>query len=348
MLENIALWLGVSPQTIKDHSLLLAEAPRLNNKLDLKVIGPGEAVLRKGFQVVLSRCSEKVRYLITDSLKKWRQLIRKDLVEIDQCAFVDVYITLLKALNLKPMDWNGYKACVCLSHDVDSSEGYKFIADLISLENKFGVKSTFNFLTDWGYKIERTLLRDLTSDGFEIGLHGFRHDIAFGLSPEWKIRDQLRRSLDILGVQVKGFRAPAFSITRRLLKILVELGIKYDSSMKTLSCYGAGVETCYPYRYPGIEIWEVPLTFQDDRIFRDLHLSNEEGLGVIKEISSGISDVFGVTVINTHPRLLKRRLGFYEKLLSWLSSMDNMWICPMGEMIDFMEKRRIEWQKISS
>lgn len=342
VIKNLSIWTKLDSETIRENLNSRKDIQRINSLLDLEIVPPLEALARRVLHKMLLYAPRKYRYKITDSIKKLRQLKRKSLIEIPHCIFVEIYLNLVKQFKLMPLSWNGFKACVCLTHDVDSKEGYEFINTLIDLEERFHFRSTYNFLTSWGYTVQPDLVDRLLENNFEIGLHGLTHDIALGCRNRRRIKKELSRALDELGLPVKGFRAPAFSISKLLLEVLVELGVSYDSSMKTLSCYGQGVETPYPYQYPGIDIWEIPLTIQDDRIFRDLHLSSDEGLGVVKELTNRISQVSGVTVINTHPRLIKSKFRFYEDLLDWLVKQSDILICPMSEVIKIMEQRKKE------
>ena len=348
VIENLSIWTKLDSGVIRENLNNFKNMERVNNLLDLEIIPPFEAIARRLLHKILLYSPKKYRYKITDSVKKLRQLIRKDLIEIPHCIFVEIYLDLIKRLNAIPLQWKGYKACVCLTHDIDSKDDYEFINKLSGLEKQFNVRSTYNFLTNWEYRVDPTLLKELSENHFEIGLHGWTHDIALGCRDKSRIKSELTRALEELNFPVKGFRAPAFSITKTLIEVLAELDIKYDSSMKTLSCYGQGVETPYPYKYPGIDIWEIPVTIQDDRIFRDLHLSCEEGLGVMKELTMRTKEVGGVTVINSHPRLVKIKFRFYEELLNWLVQQSDILICPMEEVVDLMERRVKEFKECSS
>jgi peptidoglycan/xylan/chitin deacetylase (PgdA/CDA1 family) len=227
-----------------------------------------------------------------------------------------------------------------LSHDIDIKEDYLYMEEVFKLNKKYKLVSGFNLLTNWGYKIDNSFLREIRDNGFEIGLHGYTHDIAIGIRSEKRIRKELSLALKEFDFPVSGYRAPAFAISRRLLKILKELGIKYDSSMKTTSCYSSqSAEVFYPYKYPNIGIWEVPLTIQDDRVFRDLHLSNEEALGVIKELVTRIMDIGGVCVINNHPSLIHKKRYYYVELLKWLASLHDIWVARIDDVVKFMEER---------
>jgi len=341
ILKNLSLWLGVAEEKIRSLEDFSPEVPNeyYENILDCQILSVPEGLTRRLIHKIVKFLKERNRYHILDAIKKLRQLKRKDLVETSQCRFVVLDKKLRDKLNLSPISWNAKKAVVCLSHDVDSIEDYQGCREIFDLNKKHGLKSTFNFLTHWGYEIDGKFLAELADNNFEIGLHGYTHDIAIGVRSEARIKRELSIALEKLNYPVSGYRAPAFAVTPRLLKVLRELGIKYDSSMKTISCYGQATETFYPYRFPNIGIWEIPLTIQDDRVFRDLHLSNEEGLGVIKEIAQRVIDIGGVMVINNHPKLARQNNYYYEELLKWLSSLDDVWIATTGEVVNFMEIR---------
>lgn len=342
VLKNLSLWLGVTEDKLMqlDGVLFDKDNSFFENVLDFNTIGPFEAFVRRLTHKLLKYFKESDRYNILDSIKRLRQLYRKDLVEITHCRFVELDKILREKLSISPIDWGGKRGVICLSHDIDNQKDYKYIKETYQLNKKYGVVSSFNFLTDWGYEIEKKLLEEFSDNGFEIGLHGYTHDIAIGIRSEDRLRRELSMALKKLDFPVKGYRAPAFAISRRLLKILKEFGIKYDSSMKTISCYSSqSAEVFYPYRYPGVDIWEVPLTIQDDRVFRDLHLSNEEAVGVIKELASRIVRIGGVCVINNHPGLIQKKIHYYQELLEWISSLKDVWVVTMGKLVEFMEGR---------
>ncbi len=81
------------------------------------------------------------------------------------------------------------------------------------------------------------LLKEISSRGHEIGIHGYRHIQYFRISPKEAYRDlekAKKLTEDIIGREVNGHRAPAFSIrpdTAWVLEMLINLGFKYDSSI---------------------------------------------------------------------------------------------------------------------
>ena len=81
------------------------------------------------------------------------------------------------------------------------------------------------------------LVKRIVAEGHELASHGCGHDHVFKLSPE-DFRKDIQRSRkqleDLSGIEIKGYRAPFFSITDEslwALEILAEEGFVYDSSI---------------------------------------------------------------------------------------------------------------------
>ena len=84
------------------------------------------------------------------------------------------------------------------------------------------IKGTF-FILGWVAKRLPSLVRDIQARGHEVASHGFYHQLCYRSS-----REELKRDLedskslleDILGQQVHGYRAPSFSVTEDVLKLV--------------------------------------------------------------------------------------------------------------------------------
>ena len=70
--------------------------------------------------------------------------------------------------------------------------------------------------------------------GAEIGLHGYAHELNATVRPE-KERWGFTRSMELVdeltGAAPAGYRAPSGDLTEQTIHSLVELGIRYDSSL---------------------------------------------------------------------------------------------------------------------
>ena len=102
----------------------------------------------------------------------------------------------------------------------------------LELLEKYNIKTTFFVVGEIVEKIQNTL-RKIIDDGHEIALHSYHHRRPLSMNIEEFIEDT-RKSVEVikktLCYDVKGFRAPCFSLDRERLDILKSFGLKYDAS----------------------------------------------------------------------------------------------------------------------
>jgi len=133
-----------------------------------------------------------------------------------------------------------------------------------------GVRGTF-FILGWVARRYPQLVRRIADAGHEVASHGTEHQKVYDLTVEQFRQDvsEAKKILeDIVGEPVIGFRAPSYSITRRswwALRVLVETGYRYDSSIFPIRHYRYGIPGYqrFPHRIDlgdGVGIWEFPLT----------------------------------------------------------------------------------------
>jgi polysaccharide deacetylase family protein (PEP-CTERM system associated) len=136
----------------------------------------------------------------------------------------------------------------------------------LQLLRSCNVKATF-FALGKAVELYPEVLREIHSEGHEIGSHGYGHELVYTLSPE-RFRDDVVRSIeviqDIIGIRPIGYRAPAFSITKDALwagPILASLGFAYSSSIFPFAGrrYGIPGSPRGPHRWDTCELWELPL-----------------------------------------------------------------------------------------
>jgi len=110
------------------------------------------------------------------------------------------------------------------------------------------------------------LVKEIYDSGHEIATHGYDHRRVYTLTPD-SFKEDLRKSVDILsgitGDQVKGFRAPEWSIrddSLWALEILLEQGFAYDSSMAPLPVIGNPAYPKFPWKHELAQgaMWEIP------------------------------------------------------------------------------------------
>lgn len=109
------------------------------------------------------------------------------------------------------------------------------VDSLLTLLDSLNVKATFFVLGMTAHK-HHSLLRRLAAAGHPLACHGYSHEPIF-MQTEYQFSDDVRRCIDLLGeaanVRPRGYRAPAFSMTRPTVwayEVLADLGFEYDSS----------------------------------------------------------------------------------------------------------------------
>jgi polysaccharide deacetylase family protein (PEP-CTERM system associated) len=107
---------------------------------------------------------------------------------------------------------------------------------LLEFFHRCDVRGTF-FMLGWVAERFPSLVREIVTCGHEIASHGFHHQMIYTLTPD-QFRADVRRAKaaieDAGGCEVRGYRAPSFSIVRSslwALDVLIETGHSYDASV---------------------------------------------------------------------------------------------------------------------
>jgi len=213
-----------------------------------------------------------------------------------------------------------------LTHDIDSAKGFNYIEDIISIEEKYKLKSSWNVVPDL-YKIDHKILSNLFNNGFEIGLHGLRHDNneAFMSYKKFKYNLDLHSGF-INKYEIKGYRGPSWYRTKSLMKVLSE-NFQYDLSCldNDVICPGGkgGVGTMNPFKFENGLI-ELPCTIPFETPILLNMVNQEDIVEYWKNKVNFIIQNNCMLLINTHPdpNYLgnKKMLDLYDEFLSFVSS----------------------------
>jgi len=101
------------------------------------------------------------------------------------------------------------------------------------------IRATF-FVLGWIAERLPDLVREIQARGHEVASHGYHHDLCSQISylELWRdIRDSKKLIEDIIGARVYGYRAPNFSISDDILKMIADTGYLYDSSFNSFSMH---------------------------------------------------------------------------------------------------------------
>lgn len=112
------------------------------------------------------------------------------------------------------------------------------------------------------------LIRQIHSEGHEIGVHSHAHHTVYEQTSQ-DFKADLDRVLtclkELIGNDIFGYRAPRFSITKKslwALDILCEAGLKYDSSIFPTLTTDYGIADAPRFAHPVLnseqKLWEIP------------------------------------------------------------------------------------------
>src|SRR5437870_2500349 len=130
-----------------------------------------------------------------------------------------------------PPGWQGWpdgkKFALVLTHDVEGAVGLRRCRRLAKLESELGFRSCFNLIPAGQYAVPPELREELTSEGFEFGVHYLHHDGR--LYRTWRdfVGKAKRINEYLADWNAEGFRS-GFMLHK--LDWLHELDIRYDAS----------------------------------------------------------------------------------------------------------------------
>jgi peptidoglycan/xylan/chitin deacetylase (PgdA/CDA1 family) len=258
----------------------------------------------------------------------------------------------------KPAQWEGWpggkKFAFVLTHDIECQRGYQRIEALVQLEMELGLRSSFNFVPE-RYTVEEHVRKNLQERGFEVGVHGLKHDGKLYSSRN----EFLRRAQKInqYGREwgAVGFRSPSM---HHNLEWLLDLDFQYDASTFDTDPFEPqpdGIETIFPVWVPGRRgrpgYIELPYTIpQDVTLFAVLC---HHDASVWKRKLDWVAQHGGMVLINTHPDYMylgggkeeidEYPIAFYRDFLEYVQTKyaDLYWHALPCEVARFWRNRPI-------
>lgn len=113
---------------------------------------------------------------------------------------------------------------------------YRIVPLYLELFRRCNIKATF-FIIGKDLEDEKNIpyLKMMVNEGHEIANHTYNHFTGSLLHNEIIMKEEIKKCHDIirnrLNVEVKGFKAPAYAINQSIIRILIEDGYLYDSSI---------------------------------------------------------------------------------------------------------------------
>lgn len=249
---------------------------------------------------------------------------------------------------------------VCLSFDFDAFAGYSTstpgqqsrgefsavaVPRLLNLLAQRSLAATF-FVPGQTVETFPAHMRDIVSAGHEVALHGYDHERGQDLTAEQE-RAVTRRAYDVvgnlLGHAPAGSRAPSWDLTPATLEILIELGLRYDSSLMAHDYrpYRARTGDVHPGTGPSrlgpaTSLVELPISWSlDDWPHFEYGSSGTRVLPGLRNAAAVFDNWFddvaymvrdfdeGVVTITCHPEVIGRghRLLGFERLVDRIAAL---------------------------
>jgi hypothetical protein len=265
-----------------------------------------------------------------------------------ETALHDLYARLLDdaaAVAGAPVPWlspwpEGRSWALVLTHDVETSAGYRNLHLLKEAELRHGYRSSWNFVPR-RYPVDDAVVQELLEEGFEVGVHGLYHDGRDLGSPALVLQrlPAMRAAADRW--HAVGFRAPA---TQRRWEWMPLLGFDYDSSYPDTDPFepqAGGCCTWLPYHHG--QLVELPITLPQDHTLFTILGHADERLWVHK--AEELRRRGGMALLLTHPDYVHEQplLDAYVRVLRRFASDPTAWRALPREVDAWWRRRAATW-----
>lgn len=242
---------------------------------------------------------------------------------------------------------NGAQFAFVLTHDVEGANGYERVERVMKLEQKFGFRSSFNFVPEREYRVTDAMRHTLQKAGFEVGVHGLKHDGKLYASKAQFAERSARIREYLKTWPARGFRSP---LMQHKIQWLHLLGAEYDASTFDTDPFepepdGAG--TIFPFWVPGPDdsgFVELPYTLPQD--FAMFSVLQESSIEIWKRKLDWVAEHGGMVLLNTHPDYMcfdgkpqrdEFPVAFYKELLSYVKERyaGQFWQATPQEVSDY-------------
>jgi len=257
-----------------------------------------------------------------------------------------------------PKNWAGWpdqkRFAFILTHDVESGKGHEKCESLVALEEKLSFRSGLFFVPEGNYRVCPEMRRNLTTRGFEVCIHGLKHDGKLYASKKLFEKHAIRINRYLKEWNSVGFRSP---FMEHDLDWLHALNIEYDCSTFDTDPFEpqpGGVDIIFPFWLPrgknNSGYVEMPYTLaQDWTLFV---LMRERTIDLWKKKLDWIAEQGGMALMLTHPDYMSFNskqpkfdgypAEYYEDFLNYVKSKyeGQYWHVLPKEIARFWAKRQ--------
>ncbi len=242
-----------------------------------------------------------------------------------------------------PFIWfwpKGAPGCAIMTHDVETAAGRDFCAQLMDINDAYGIKSAFQIIPEKRYPVPKFLLEGIQARGFELNVHDLNHDGHLMTGQAEFLRRAVQINRHGREFKASGFRS---AMLHRNLDWYGALEFSYDMSVPNvahLDPQRGGCCTVFPF-FNG-NLLELPVTMiQDYSLF---HILVDYSLDRWKQQIALIMENHGLMNFIVHPDYIleTRERGVYESLLEYLRTLkerDGLWLALPGEVNRWWRQR---------
>ena len=227
-----------------------------------------------------------------------------------------------------------------LFENIPINKLYRNFSEFMEIEEKFAVKSTFFFRTQYengDYRDYHEDIKELVNGGWEIGLHTDPSSVT-NVEEIRKEKINLER---LTGSKILGNRVHYLSNDEQLPKKLSELDFIYDSSKRKTKDRISNEDMGYEIID---DIIEFPVTLMDAYLFTHMNISEEKIVSVVEETLNSCRQLesdFNLMTILWHDNVLKMKGGrIYPKILEFLTEQDDVVISTGIELANKIKRNQ--------
>ncbi len=219
-----------------------------------------------------------------------------------------------------PFIWfwpNDYQGCVLMTHDVEHEEGRAFCGDLMDMDERHGIHTSFQVVPEERYELSDDFLQSIRARGFELNVHDLNHDGHLFQSHELFLQRVRKINEYARKWGAEGFRSGGMY---RNAEWTDAFQVNYDMSFPSaahLEPQHGGCCTIMPYLAG--ELVELPLTTTQD--YSLFHILDQYSIDLWKKQLDFIASSNGLASFIVHPDYVieTRARLVYDNLLQYLS-----------------------------
>jgi predicted glycosyltransferase len=262
-----------------------------------------------------------------------------------------------------PNGWRGWpekkRFAFILKHDVDTVLGLKNCLKLMNVEKKLNFRSSFNFVAE-DYFVLPSLRQSLNESGFEVGIHGLKHDGKLFINRKGFEIKARRINIYLKEWNAVGFTSPSML---RNHEWMTDFDIDYACSTFDTDPFepqSKGMHTIFPFfvtsNITKRTYVEIPYTLpQDHGLFIILR---EKDNNIWKQKLDWIAENGGMALLNTHPDYMNFEetscffeqypVSYYTDLLEYIETnyVGQYWHVLPRELARFWKSSMLEANNI--